>query len=241
MTKKMASKNTRKRAYSEAFLQYGFVNMPDCFGDRPKCVLCCKVLINESLKPGKLKEHLMKCHPGSASQSIKFFQQKAINLQAVKFGKTGLASQQLAAAVEASYEVAYRIAKTQKPHTVAEELILPFSIIMVEKLCGLHQAKILSAISLSNNTIRRKIDDLAADIHEQFISEVLSSSYPKFSMQFDKSTDIASWPTLIGFIRYVREGSIKEEMLLYEDLSTTTKCADIFNTVDGFLRKEGLD
>ncbi|XP_068246845.1 protein FAM200C-like [Palaemon carinicauda] len=159
---------------------------------------------------------------------------------AVKLGKTELASQQLAAAVAASYEVAYRIAKTQKPHTIGEELILPCLIIMVEKLCGLDQAKKLSAISLSNNTIHRSIDDLAADILEQLISEVLSSSYPKISMQFDESTDIASCVTLIGFIRYVHEGSSKEEMLLCEDLPTTTKGADIFKTVDGFLRKAGL-
>lgn len=183
----MTSKITRKRTYSEAFLQYGFVNMPDSSGDRPQCVLCYKVLINESLKPGKLKKHLVKCHPGNASQSVTYFQQKANNLKAVKFGKTGLASQQLLAAVEASYEVAYKIAKTQKPHTIADELILPCSVMMVGKLCGEDQAKKLNAISLSNSTIRRRTDDLAADILEQLTSEVLSSSYPKFSMQCEES------------------------------------------------------
>ena len=183
----------------------------------------------------------MKCHPGSASQNITFFQQKANNLRAVKFGKTDLASQQLAAAVEVLYEVAYRIANTQKSHTIAEELILPCSIMMVKKLCGEDQAKKLNDVSLSNNTICRRIDDLAADILKQLISQVLSSSYPKFSMQFDESTDVASCATLTGFIRYVYEGSIKEEMLLCEELPATTKGANIFNTVDGFLRKAGLD
>ena len=81
---------------------------------------------------------------------------------------------------------------------------------MVEKLCGLDQTKKLSAISLSKNTIHRRIDDLAADMIEQFILEVLSSSYPKFSMQFDESTDVAACTTMIGFFRYVHEGSVKE-------------------------------
>lgn len=118
---RMASKSTRKWTCSEALRHYGFENIPDWSGDRPKCVLCCKVLINESLKPGKLKEHLMKCPPESASQNITSLQQKANNLQPVKFEEIGYASKQLAAAAEASYEVAYWIAKSQKPHRNTEE------------------------------------------------------------------------------------------------------------------------
>lgn len=60
-------------------------------------------------------------------------------------------------------------------------------------------------------------------------------------MQFDERINVASCATLIGFIRYVHECSIKKEMLLCEELLTTAKGADIFNKVDGFLRKAGLD
>lgn len=42
------------------------------------------------------------------------------------------------------------------------------------------------AISLSNNTICRGINDLAADILEQLISGVLSSSYPNFQCSLMK-------------------------------------------------------
>ena len=112
-----------KRNYSEAFLSNGFVNLPDKVQDRPQCVICNKVLTNESLKPSKLEAHLKKCHPVLQNKDRNFFERKAKCLKGIQFGAQGSRGQQLLAAIEASYVVAYKVTKQQKCHTIAETLI----------------------------------------------------------------------------------------------------------------------
>ena len=102
--------------------------------------------------------------PSFTKQGRDFFERKAKCLKGIQFGAQGSRGQQLLAAVEASYVVAYKVAKQQKCHTIAETLIMPCAKAMVAKLCGEDQAKKLSVVPLSNNTIRRRVDDMAEDI-----------------------------------------------------------------------------
>lgn len=232
---------SKKRTYTDAFLRHGFVNLPSGGEDRPQCVVCHKVLTNESLKPSKLSAHLQKCHPSLQNEDQAYFQRRAVALKNIQFGSSGIQTQKLQAAVEASYFVAYKVAEQQKCHTIAENLIMPCAYEMVSKVCGEDQAKKLSAISLSNNTIRRRVDDMASDILSQVTTEIKESLYSKFSLQFDESCDVASCAVLLGFVRYVHQDKIKEEFLLCEDLLTTTKGEDVFNLIDSFFTKSGLD
>ena len=117
---------------------------------------------------------------------------------------------------------------------------MPCAKVMVAKLCGEDQANKLSVVPLSNDTIRRRVDDMAENILVQVIEEVKSSPV-KFCLQFDESTDIASCAVLLGYIRYVHCNMIKEEFLLCENLTTTTKGEDVFNTVSHFLQSNGMD
>ena len=41
--------------------------------ERPQCFLCGKVLANASMKPAKLKEHLISMHPKNALDSVESF------------------------------------------------------------------------------------------------------------------------------------------------------------------------
>lgn len=59
--------------------------------------------------------------------------------------------------MEASFLVSLRIAKCGKPHTIGEELILPAAKDMVTCMLGVPSAKQLDMISLSNDTVRRRI------------------------------------------------------------------------------------
>nr|XP_053633335.1 zinc finger BED domain-containing protein 5-like [Cherax quadricarinatus] len=234
-------KMSKKRTYTDAFLRHGFVNLTSGGEDRPQCVACHKVLTNESLKPSKLSAHLQKCHPNLQNKDQAYFQRQAVALKNIQFGSSGIQAQKLQAAVEASYCVAYKSAEQQKCQTIAENLIMPCAYEMVSKVCGEDQAKKLSVISLSNNTIRRRVDDMASDILPQVTTEIKESSYGKFSLQFDKSCDVASCAVLLGFVRYVHQDKIKEEFLLCEDLLTTTKGEDVFNIINSFFTKNGLD
>jgi hypothetical protein len=71
----------------------------------------------------------------------------------------------------ASYEVANRIAKYKKPHTIAEELILPAAVYMVNIMIGESAGKLLSKVPLSNNTISCRIQHIVEDLNDQLIEK----------------------------------------------------------------------
>jgi hypothetical protein len=48
--------------------------------DRPRCVLCCEVLLNESMKPSKLRRHLETKHDESVNKPIEYLQNKKLQL-----------------------------------------------------------------------------------------------------------------------------------------------------------------
>jgi hypothetical protein len=52
----------------------------------------------------------------------------------------------------ASYKRAHRITKCKKPHTIAEEPILPAAVDMVNIMIGESAGKLLSKVPLFNNT-----------------------------------------------------------------------------------------
>jgi hypothetical protein len=58
-------------------------------------------------------------------------------------------------AVKASYEVSMLKAKAGKPHTIAEELILPAAKAMVSAKVGEKAAKDLNLVTLSNDTVKK--------------------------------------------------------------------------------------
>ncbi|CAH2001640.1 unnamed protein product, partial [Acanthoscelides obtectus] len=70
--------------------------------------------------------------------------------------------------LRASYNISLLIAKSGKPHTIGEKLILP----AVEEVLktDLHKpaSDIIKRIPLSNNTVERRIDKMSSDI-ESFL------------------------------------------------------------------------
>ena len=61
------------------------------------------------------------------------------------------------ASLKASYEVSLMIAKQKKAHTIGENLVLPATKVMVCCVFGDESVKKLNSISLSNNTVQRRI------------------------------------------------------------------------------------
>ena len=116
--------------------------------------------------------------------------------------------------MKASYLVALRVARAKKPHTIAENLILPAAMDMCEAVLNGKCATKLKEIPLSNNTVSRRIDEISNDIKAQLL-EGLKQTY--FAIQLDKSTDIAGQAQLLVYVRYCwgRE-MIEDFMFCYE-------------------------
>ena len=132
----------KKRKYNNDYISYGFTFTTERDGtEKPQCFLCGKVLANSSMKPAKLKEHISTSHPRNVFDSPEAFRNKKARFE--KSGtlvKHGFVPTQKPM-VEACYKVAYRIAKEKKPHTIAETLIKPCALEMIELVCGSEQRK----------------------------------------------------------------------------------------------------
>ena len=132
----------KKRKYNNEYILLGFTVTVDRDGtEKPQCFLCGKVLANSSMKPVKLKDHLISNHPGNVSDSRNaFFQKKARFERGGTLDKHGFIPTGKPL-LEASYKIAYHIAKNKKSHTIAETLIKPCALEMTEIVCGSEQRK----------------------------------------------------------------------------------------------------
>ncbi|XP_003376634.1 zinc finger protein [Trichinella spiralis] len=152
--------------------------------------------------------------------------------------KKGKYNQETAKAVKVSYEIAMLIAMNKKPHAIGENLVKPCIVNAVKILLGDDMAKQFKNISLSDSTVKRRIDELADDIKQQVLEKVKCS--PFFAISCDESTDQANCAQLIVYARFIANNTIEEELLLSEPLKTTTKGADVFQAVSKFFEVNGL-
>ncbi len=88
------------------------------------------------MRPSKLKHHLLTTHPQYAEKDPYFFRRHKSSLGKQKLDANGSFQQQTSSVVEASYEIAFEIAKQRKPHTIGETLIKPRTLKMVELVLG---------------------------------------------------------------------------------------------------------
>ena len=158
--------SNKKRNYDENYLDFGFTSITDKGVVKSQCVIHHKILTVESLRPSKLRLHLETKHPQHVGKDRSFFIRQELNMKRQRLDASGSFHQQMFAVVEASFLVSLEIAKKKKPHTIGEELILPCAKIIVKLVLGEKSAEKLNAISLSNNTVQRRIPQMSDDIKE---------------------------------------------------------------------------
>jgi hypothetical protein len=163
-------KKRKNRKYDDSYLDFGCTST-EVYGEkRPQCVLCMKVLASECMLPSTLKRHLETTDPSVVSKSRDYFSRKLKELNQQKgsfYKQTSIPS----SALLVSYKAAHRTAKCKKPHIIAEELILPADIDMVNIMIGESVGKLLSKVPLSNNTISRIIQHIVKDLSDQLIEK----------------------------------------------------------------------
>ena len=133
-----------KRTYLKSYVYFRFEFVVTDDVQKPQCIFCSKVLGNGSMKLSVLKAHFSLSH----SKHV-YFDHKSLLDKRARFcaagalPKLGFCSEDKAG-LEASYQVAYRIAKEKKPHTIGEQLVKPCAIDMVELVCGVEQKRKLA-------------------------------------------------------------------------------------------------
>ena len=106
----------------------------------------------------------------------------------------------------ASYQVSELIAQNMKAHSLGESLILPACQKIVSTMLENEAAMITCRITLSNDTVNRRILEMPSDIEKNVCGSKLQCS--GFALQVDESTGIINMAQLIACIRLINENQI---------------------------------
>ena len=176
---------------------------------------------NTNLKPSKRDEHFKNRHGGKTARNDIV----TLQVERARFDRAGTLpthrfSPPVKPLLRASYEAAYQIARSKKPHTVGEELIKPCILRMADIVLGREAVKKLQQVPLSNNVIHYRIVNMTEDILKQVVADI-NTSPGRISQQVDKSTDVSNCSQLIAVVRYVKNKEIEESFLFCQSLKTT--------------------
>ena len=103
---------------------------------------------------------------------------------------------------------------------------------------GKDKANMLSRISLSKDTVKRRINELSQDIKDQLLDK--KKQFPFFAIQCCKTTDIGNCFQFLLYARFSSVKTIKEEMLFCLTVKILAIKADIFNVLSNFFQKNQL-
>ena len=143
------------------------------------------------IEPGRKKE-----------QDQSYFERLGENSKRQRLDQTAQFHQKKIGVVKASYEVSLLVALNMKPYTtIAESFVLPAAKTLVKNLIWGEATGKLADMSLSNDTVKRRIQEKSGDIADQVVAEVKD---PKFGVQLDESTDVANCSFMSALYKITR-------------------------------------
>ena len=84
---------------------------------------------------------------------------------------------------------------------------MPAEKVLVKHVIGDEAVSKLNCVSLSNNTIQRRITEISSDINELVLTEVQSSKYG-FAIQLEETTDLSNCAQFPVSVRYASKNFI---------------------------------
>ncbi|KFM67243.1 SCAN domain-containing protein 3, partial [Stegodyphus mimosarum] len=191
------------------------------------------------MKPSRLQDHLNKMHPDKKDRDMTYFLEikKKIENQPTISKLFSSASKQDDDGLRASYNISLLIAKTGKPHTIGEDLILPAVKEVITTVLHKPATDIIRKIPLSNNSVQRRIDEMAENIEESLCNYLQTC---QFSIQLDESTLPTNEALLLSYVRFIKDEKICQEMLFATNLETDTKGETIFDTLQKFFDEKEI-
>ena len=138
-------------------------------------------------------------------------------------------SQQSVDELLASYNSFSMIATKCKPHTIGKELILPavkevLNTVLHHKACS----SVIKSIPLSNETVQRRIDEMSSHVEHKLCNTLRNT---EFSLQLDESTLPSNESLLLGYVGFVHNGVLCEELATALFLNTDTRGETVFQEV----------
>ena len=188
------------------------------------------------MKPSKLKRHINSKHAKYSGKPVQYFERVLkSSMKQKQFTEIFFTLNERY--LHASYEASYLIAKSTKPFSVGENLVLPAAVKMSEIVHEKKYGDEICKIPLSNDTVARRITEISDNQLQQLIIRLKKS--PKFAIQLDEMTDVSKNAQLLLYVQYVHEENI-EELLFCRPLESHTKGEDIFFKVNEFFTTAGL-
>ncbi|XP_065279750.1 zinc finger BED domain-containing protein 5-like [Emys orbicularis] len=235
-----AAKKTKKaRKYFEEYLKPGFLWTGNEVEPVPLCVICYETITNESMKPSNLKRHFDSKHKEYEGKPVEFFENRCKDPQKSEKTIHNVMGGENMKALEASYSVAYLIAKSGAAKVIGETLVKPAAKVMVQVMIGDKASKAIDRVPFSNNTFHRRITDMAENVKQQLLSRVQKSRY--YALQGDESTDFVNLSNLLFFVRYELNNEVHDDILLCQPMPTHITGEAIFKVIVDFIKNSDLD
>lgn len=226
------------RQYSVEYLSYGFITLMQD-DTIPLCLICKNTLTNDSMRPSKLLRHLETKHPDKRDKPLEYFKKLREQFQKKPSIKQMLTEKvnKLDKGLVASYEISNLIAKSGKPHTIAETLIIPAISIVLSTVMDRNAYEIIQNIPLSNSSVSRRIDEMANNVEEQLIAKLRVN---QFALQIDESTLRGNEALLLAYVRFLDKDQLIEEMLFARLLKTDTRGETIYAELNGYFKEKNI-
>jgi len=132
------------------------------------------------MKSSQIIRHLNAKHSDPVNKPIEFFMRKR---DALKIEKKIIsqASTTDTSLLTASYLISLQIVKCKKAYSIGEELIKPSLIAACNEVLGQAAASKMKGIPLSNDTVERRISDMAEDTETQLTEKIKNRNYMHYS------------------------------------------------------------
>lgn len=103
---------------------------------------------------------------------------------------------------------------------------------LVSIMIGEQASQQLLKVPVSNNTIRRRIDDMAEDINYQLVDLLKVKEY---ALQLDEATDNSKDAHLICYVRFIHEANFWEDLMFCKPITGGTSGQELFDIVDSYM------